>query len=178
MEIRPANNTELEEILALYHRLIDWMMTAEYRTGWRKEVYPSTRYVNEAISRGECIVGIAGGKIVAVMVQNHKGNAGHRLVDWPVMAPAAEVLQLHAMGVDPGQIGRGYGKEMLRYAVSTAKEQGCRAIRADVLENNRPAERMCILFGFRYVDTIRMLYEDTGWAKFECFEYSLEDEKK
>ena len=46
-------------------------------------------------------------------------------------------------------------------------------MRLDVLEGNVPAERLYEGFGFRYLATMPMFYEDTGWTNYELYEYPL-----
>ena len=48
-----------------------------------------------------------------------------------------------------------------------------KAIKLDVLKGNVPAERLYESMGFRYVDTVRLFYEDTGLAEFRLYELEL-----
>ena len=36
---------------------------------------------------------------------------------------------------------------------------------------NMPAEKLYVKHGFRYIDTVQMFYEDTGWTNFKVYEY-------
>ena len=62
---------------------------------------------------------------------------------------------------------------MVQKAIDIAKETGMKAIRLDVLGGNIPAERLYQGFGFRYMATLKMYYEDTGWTDFKLYEYVL-----
>ncbi len=48
-----------------------------------------------------------------------------------------------------------------------------KAIRLDVLKGNLPAEKLYSGLGFRYLHTLNMFYEDTGWTDYELYEYTL-----
>ena len=48
-----------------------------------------------------------------------------------------------------------------------------KVIRLDVLAGNVPAEKLYTGLGFKYMDTLRMYYEDTGWTDYELYEYVL-----
>lgn len=105
------------------------------------------------------------------VVLNHDYNEGYRDIHWSVAAEDSELCVIHALGVHPAAAGKGFAKEMTRYAIDLAKEHKLKTIRLDVLGGNLPAERAYTSVGFRYVDTIRMFYEDTGWTDFRLFEY-------
>lgn len=62
---------------------------------------------------------------------------------------------------------------MVQYAIGTARSQGCRALRLDVLGGNVPAERLYTGQGFTCRGTVRMFYADTGWTDYGLYEYLL-----
>lgn len=62
---------------------------------------------------------------------------------------------------------------MVQYAIGTARSQGCRALRLDVLGGNVPAERLYTGQGFARRGTVRMFYDDTGWTDYGLYEYLL-----
>ena len=63
----------------------------------------------------------------------------------------------------------------MRFAIEAAQAAGQKAIRLDVLAGNVPAERLYEGMGFRYLGTIPMFYEDTGWTDYELYELRLGD---
>lgn len=62
---------------------------------------------------------------------------------------------------------------MVQYAIGTARSQGCRALRLDVLGGNVPVERLYTGQGFTCRGTVRMFYADTGWTDYGLYEYLL-----
>ena len=48
-----------------------------------------------------------------------------------------------------------------------------KAIRLDVLKGNLPAEKLYTGLGFKYLHTLKMFYEDTGWTDYELYEYRI-----
>ena len=56
---------------------------------------------------------------------------------------------------------------MVQYAIGTARSQGCRALRLDVLDGNGPAERLYTGQGFARRGTVRMFYDDTDYGLYE-----------
>ena len=55
--------------------------------------------------------------------------------------------------------------------IAMAAQNGIKTVRLDVLEGNLSAEKAYTKVGFRYVETARMFYEDTGWTNYKLYEY-------
>ena len=93
-------------------------------------------------------------------------------VIFPRLLPACRCLEF--ILEDEGKKEKeGYAKAMVQKAIDIAIETGMKAIRLDVLGGNIPAERLYQGFGFRYMATLKMYYEDTGWTDFKLYEYVL-----
>lgn len=173
LEIRLAEKKEYMKIRCFYHSLIDRMQNMEYQPGWKKGIYPADGYLETSICKQELYVGISEDVIVSAMIVNHEGNEGYRKGNWRVKAEEKEVTVIHALGVHPDFGKRGIAKQMVRKAISIAKEKGQKAVRLDVLGGNVPAERLYKSLGFQYIGRVEMFYEDTGWTDYELFEYAL-----
>lgn len=171
LQIRAAQTTDYERVRDFYYALTDAMENAEFKPGWEKDVYPTQAFLRESIENGELYIGEEGGVTAACMVVNHAYNEGYNSVCWSVDAADDELLVIHALGVHPDFSGRGCAKRLTAYVIELARERGMRTIRLDVLGGNLPAERAYTKMGFRYVDTLRMFYEDTGWTEFKVYEY-------
>lgn len=171
LTIRTATRDDSGSVKEFYDSLIDTMEDAAFRPGWEKDVYPTREYLNEAIENDELYIGQEEGEMAACMVVDHKYNDGYRDVPWSVEAADAELWVIHALGVHPAFSGRGIAKQMVQRVIELARENGIKTIRLDVLEGNLPAERAYTKMGFRYLDTIQMFYEDTGWTDFRVFEF-------
>lgn len=171
--IRQAIKNDFDNVRLFYHSLIKEMQMAEYKPGWKKDIYPTAEFIKESIMDEDLYIGRANGEIAAVMVVNHKFNEGYQKVKWLTYAEPHELSVIHALGVHPDFSGLGYAKAMVAKVYSLAGQNKQKVIRLDVLKGNLPARNLYISMGFRYVDTIKMFYEDTGWADFELFEYAL-----
>ena len=107
------------------------------------------------------------------MVLNHEYNESYKNYQWHTNVDDSELLIIHALGVHSDFNGKGYAKAMVQKAIDIAKETGMKAIRLDVLRGNIPAEKLYQRFGFQYMATLQMYYEDTGWTEFKLYEYVL-----
>ena len=145
MKIIRAAGVQFEAVRGFYHSMIDAMAGSTVYVGWKKDIYPAPEFLKNAIESGELYLA----------------------------AELSEVMVIHALGVHPAYSGKGYAKALVRKAIELAREGGIKAIRLDVLEGNTPAEQLYLGFGFQYMTTLRMYYEDTGWTNFRLYELVL-----
>lgn len=173
MKIITAKENQYETVRKFYHSLIDDMKNSTYDIGWEKDIYPSPEFLKESIMEGNLYIGLEGDTIIAAMVLNHECNEGYKQFNWQTKASADEITVIHALGVHPIYGGKGYAKEMVKEALQIAVNNDQKAVRLDVLGGNIPAERLYTGLGFKYMKTLKMYYEDTGWTDYELYEYVL-----
>lgn len=173
MNIRIAKPSEFENIRGFYHNVIDLMQDAEYHPAWEKGVYPSDAYLSDSLENGELWVFEYDNEYIAAMIVNHNCNEEYKSVKWSVESEDCNVTIVHALCVLPTLQGKGIAGDMVKKVIEIAENTSQKAVRLDVLEGNLPAERLYLKHGFRYVDTLQMFYEDTGWTDFKLFEYLI-----
>ena len=83
------------------------------------------------------------------------------------------VLTPYALAVNPELQGKGIGKVVVENILNLARAEHKKAVRLDVLGACKPAERLYISCGFKFVEAKEMYYEDTGWTEFKMFELNL-----
>ncbi|HIX25334.1 MAG TPA: GNAT family N-acetyltransferase [Candidatus Lachnoclostridium avicola] len=171
--VRRACPEEFERVMEFYDRLTDEMEGAQYHPGWEKGVYPDPEFIRESMEEGELFVLEKDGGIAGAMVINHQGTDGYEQAAWKVSAAPEETAVLHALGVLPAYQGQGLAKRLVRAAGRIAVENGCRAVRLDVLEGNLPAKKLYESVGFQYIERMELFYEDTGLAGFWLYELEL-----
>lgn len=173
IEIRLANSNDYINVRNFYYSLIAAMASAEYKPGWKKDIYPTKDFLVKSIKSKELFVGLIDGCIVSCMVLNHEYNESYKNVQWSVETKDSELFVIHALGVHPAFSGKGIAKQMVQKAIETAQKNDAKTIRLDVLLGNFPAVKTYKKMGFNYIDTIQMFYEDTGWTQYELFEYMI-----
>ncbi len=171
MKTQCAKESDYEKIRDFYYELTDAMNDAEFKPGWKKDVYPSQEDLRTAIRNKEFYFMRNDSELYAAMIINHQYNEGYRNVSWSVNVPDEKLLVIHALGVLPEYSGKGVAKELVNEAIHIAKKQNVKTIRLDVLEGNLPAEHAYTKMGFEYVTTLSMFYEDTGWTNYRVYEY-------
>ena len=152
---------------------IEALEGTKYHPMWQKDIYPAPEELKSAIEAGELYTGRSGDRIAAAMVLNQKCNPEYDEAVWPTELNHTDFMVIHMLGVHGDFAGQGLAKEMVRFAIWTAKTAGMKAIRLDVLKGNVPAEKLYEGLGFIYVDTMKLFYEDTGRVDFELYELGV-----
>ena len=173
MVVRKAKPNQLQAVIAFYYDVIDAVGDSGDSVKWRKDVYPSPAFLSDSIGCGELFIAEEGGLIVGAMVLNQQSDDAYRAVKWPTQAEDTEVTVIHVLAIRQSHRNLGYAKQMVRFAIDCAREQRHKAIRLDVLKDNRSAKALYSGMGFQYLQTVTMYYEDTGWAVFDLYEYPL-----
>lgn len=156
-----------------YYHLIDAYESSEFKPGWEKDIYPTREFLLDSIRNNELYIGEIDNSIVSCMIVNHQYNEGYNHVKWSINVSDEELYVIHALGVDPFYSGQGIAKQMVNEVIKLARMNNIKTIRLDVLQDNIPALKAYEKMGFRYVDTIKMYYEDTGWTEFKVYEYII-----
>ena len=173
--IRKATTDEYTTVRDFYYTMIEWLDTAEYGPGWKKDIYPSPQDLISALENGELWVCELDGKFIASMIINSSSVEGYNDVNWIVKTDPSRVSCLHALGVLPEYHGSGLSTKMVVKAIEIAKSKGHIALRLDVLSGNLPAERLYPKLGFKYIGEQQIYYEDTGLTDYKLFEYLIID---
>ncbi len=173
MMIRKAESIQFQAVRQFYFDVIDSVGDASDSVGWKKDIYPAPDFLNDSIQRGELFIAEEDGMIVGAMVLNHQFNDSYNAYSWPTKAEKTEVTVIHALAIRSSHRRRGYAKQLVQYAIDYARARMQKVIRLDVLKGNVNAEKLYTSMGFRYLHTLPMFYEDTGWTDFELYEYVL-----
>lgn len=170
LQIRIANIEDYDNIKDFYDSLIDSMANSEFNPGWIKDIYPDQKYLIKSIENNELYVGELDGQIVTCMVVNHEYSEDYNNVKWSIEATDEEIFIIHTLGVHPAFTGQGIAKQMVEKVIEVAHSKEIKTIRLDVREGNIPAEKVYVKMGFKYLDTIKIFYENSGWTNFKIYE--------
>jgi ribosomal protein S18 acetylase RimI-like enzyme len=72
----------------------------------------------------------------------------------------SRIARLYSIAVDAAHAGQGIGARLLAAAEGAASRAGCKAMRLEVRDNNAPARRLYLKFGYRVVGHRAAYYED------------------
>ena len=173
MVIRKAEKAEFDDVIAFYHELIDSMRDAEFRPKWEKDIYPTRQFIYDSIEKEEMHVAVADDGIISAMVVNHDSADGYEKAPWKMQADKNQIAVIHILAVSTRHQRRGAAKEMVAYAIDKSRKNGMKAIRLDVLAENKPAHILYASMGFINIGTIKLYYEDTGLTEFALYELAF-----
>ncbi len=171
--LRTACVADFSSVRGFYDQLIDDMQKLPYHPMWERGGHPADSYLRAAIEAGELRLAERDGAVVAAMVVNSSANEGYSQVPWQVAATPEEVVIVHAFGVATAHQGRGLGTAMMREVMASARSAGMKAIRLDLIDFNRPTEKMYLRLGFTRCAELKLYYKEVGWQLFHMFEYVL-----
>ena len=171
--IRKADINQFEDVMCFYYNLIDSMRNIEFKPLWEKDVYPTRQFIYNSIENKELFIVLNDNTIIGSMVINQNSASEYKNVNWKVSANNDEVIIIHALGVLLEYQGVGIGMQMVNYVINYCKEKNMKAIRLDVLTQNKPAHRLYTRMGFVFIDKIQLFYEDTGLTDFLLYELKL-----
>lgn len=171
LKIRTADISDYNDVRDFYYDMIDELENAKYSPEWKKDEFPTQEYLLGAIKNNELYIGEIDRCIVSCMVINHEYSEGYRNVKWSVEVSDSEMLIIHLLGVRSMYSGKGVARRMIEKVIDLAHENNIKTIRLDVIEANLPAAVAYTKIGFKYIETIKLYYEDTDWANFKMFEY-------
>lgn len=173
LEVRQAVQEDMPAVLALYDGAIERFQTQTGNMGWRKGVYPAEADLQKAIRAGTLYVGELEGVLAAGMIVTQGTDQSYGDAPWRVDASDDETAVIHTLGVSPSFAGQSLGLRMVEGAIELARGKGWKALRLDVLDVNKPAHRLYLRAGFRYICTKEIFYESTGLASFLLYEYAV-----
>lgn len=157
--IRKAEQRDIDAVEDGYTQLLTYEQTHGTQSNWALGIYPTRQVAQDSLEAGTLYVLEDGGEICASMILNHVQPEEYRRMDWSYPAEDTQVLVLHTLCVPPSRSGRGYGKQMVRYAMELALETGMSAVRLDTWAGNTPAATLYQSFGFRYVGKTEVMLQ-------------------
>lgn len=174
MIIQEATTRDFAEVMYFYKLMCEELGNKAFLHNGNKGGFPSVAMVNSAIANGNLYIGKEDNKIIAAFILTHDAAPAYNDVNWRVNAAKNEVSILHALRVLPEYSGRGYAKQILAFVIDVAKNKGQKAIRLDCLDENAVPQKMYLAYGFVYIDTVEIFYEDIGEPRnFLLYEYGL-----
>lgn len=157
--IRKATAADIDEIESSYRELLTYEQTHGSNTNWVLDLYPVRATAEKALRAGTLYVMRQGDALCASMNLNQDQAPEYRQVDWLYSAADEQVLVVHTLCIPPSQAGRGYGTEMVRFAIEQARQRGCKVIRLDTWAENRPAASLYTKLGFRLAGSAPILLQ-------------------
>ncbi len=173
--IRLAKQTDIDDVEKIFNEILD---TPEmvHTTNWLKDGYPTRADAQKALDAGTLYVGEdeTGGLYGAVNL-NHIQPPEYAKIPWKIEPECSrdEVLVIHTLCIRPNCAGKGYGREFVAFSEQLAREKGCRVVRLDTYEGNRPAESLYSSLGYTLAGKTLFHFHNVIWETLICMEKKL-----
>jgi len=149
MEIRRAEKSDTDAIVALFDAIHDEEAAGRTTTGWLRGVYPTAAVVETGLSNGDLYVAEDEGTVVAVARLNQEQVDCYFGAPWQYEAAPEQIFVIHTLVVDPKRKGQGIGSAFIRFYEREAIRMGCTVLRLDTNERNTAARRFYARLGYR-----------------------------
>ena len=160
LTVRFGSQTDYEEVLRFYDRVVEANSGTEYDVLWNREVHPSDKEIRDAIEAGTLYLGFLDGMLVASSVVDDTFTEGYDTVSWKYTAEAGKVLCIHLFATEPTSQGRGLGRAFLQAIIEDTRARGIVALRLDAFKHNVPACALYEKVGFECLGEADLIYED------------------
>ncbi|MGN1122178.1 MAG: GNAT family N-acetyltransferase [Eubacteriales bacterium] len=171
--IRRATNADIDAVEAGYTELLTFEEKNGSFSNWQRGVYPVRATAEKALASGTLYVLEENGQICASVILNHVPPCEHEKIAWRYPVPDCEALTVHTLCVPPEHAGKGCGKRMMAFALTLARDTGCKVVRLDTYEGNIPAQSLYTKLGFSKAGSAEVVLEGVLAERLLYFEYSL-----
>lgn len=150
MKILKCNETDIARTAEFYSMVIDYLDSHINYPRWIKGVYPSEKSVRE-MTETECqYICVENGRIAGAFALSDKPQGNYQKGHWKQELPDGSYMVLHALAVDPDGMRKGLGSKIICFSAEKAREEGYKALRADIVPDNYPARKLFEKNGFEY----------------------------
>ncbi len=176
MNIRKCEQKDIAATGAFYDRVVEYLDSHINYPKWRYKEYPSETYA--AAMTADCCQYIIeeDEKIIAAFVLNCDPEGDYDKGKWSRELKDGEYMVIHALAVDPDIHGTGTGRKIVEFCIDTARNNGCKAIRLDIVPGNAPAKHLYESLGFKHIGDEDVRPEVEHIPAFSLYELNFDEE--
>lgn len=173
MSIRLCRPQDIARVAAFYDRVTDYLAGHINYPHWQHGLYPALPYVQAMAATDSMFLYEQEGAVVGAFVLNDNPQGEYDKGAWSRDLPLGRYLVIHALAADPDLARQGIAREMVRFCLSFARQQGYSAVRLDTTLDNLPAKRLYMGCGFGYVGDYDLGRNIPDIPAFSLFEYNF-----
>mgnify|MGYP004476088787 FL=1 len=171
--LKEVSIKDLDQIRALYWRLLDSSPKYGQILQWKKNIYPNDDDWNSYIVKGEMYLILKDVDVIGAVAVTNAQSKEYRKIHWKVKADDQDVAVVHLLMVLPEYQGDGAATAALDEIIKLAADKKKKAVRLDAIGTNVPAQKLYEKYGFANCGTAQEYYESTGETEFVFYEYAL-----
>ena len=173
LRLKEVSIKDLDQIRALYWRLLDSSPKYGQILQWKKNIYPNDDDWNSYIVKGEMYLILKDMDVIGAVAVTNAQSKEYRKIHWEVKADDQDVAVVHLLMVLPEYQGDGAATAALDEIIKLAADKKKKAVRLDAIGTNVPAQKLYEKYGFINCGTAQEYYESTGETEFVFYEYVL-----
>lgn len=173
MIIRKAVKEDIDAVAEIYDKIHTAEEKGELTIGWERGVYPERETALAALERDDLFVMEDSGELLGAGVINQIQVDVYAEGNWKCPASPSEVMVLHTLVIAPGQAGRGYGTQFVKYYEEYALENGCRSLRLDTNERNASARSLYRALGYEEIGIVPCVFNGLEGVSLVLIEKNL-----
>ncbi|MDO4339057.1 MAG: GNAT family N-acetyltransferase [Eubacteriales bacterium] len=154
--IRKATIEDIPAVAQSYQELFRHEAVHGSTTNWAEGLYPTKDTAAQAFDANTLYVLEETGAVYGSVILDQTQPPEYGEIDWAYPAEPAKVVVIHTLCICPSQAGKGYGRQMVSFALEKALQLGCKAVRLDTWEGNHPAASLYESMGFRLAGSAPM----------------------
>ena len=159
MVIREASKFDIDAVEQGYIELLTYEKKYGSNSNWVLGLYPTRAVAEKSCLERTLYVLLEDDEVCASMILNQFQPEEYKKIEWIYPANSQEVLVIHTLCITPARSRKGFGKEMVNFAIVKAKQMGCKAIRLDTWAENKPAITLYNKLGFKYAGKTNILLQ-------------------
>ena len=148
LRLKKVSIKDLDQIRALYWRLLDSSPKYGQILQWKKNIYPNDDDWNSYIVKGEMYLILKDTDVIGAVAVTNAQSKEYRKGDGAATVALDEIIKL-------------------------AADKKKKAVRLDAIGTNVPAQKLYEKYGFVNCGTAQEYYESTGETEFVFYEYVL-----
>ncbi len=167
--VRKATENDITAIAELYNKVIDYQNANGGYMSWIKNVYPTAKTAQDALSLESLYVFDVDGYVRGSVILDCIQPVEYEKLPWKTKTIKADALVIHTLCVDPDHMGMGIASEMLTYSKELAKSLNCASIRLATKSINVIAISLYEKNGFETVGFDKVLLDGKIECPKQCF---------
>lgn len=171
--LRKAKTEDLPALWRFYKEVCAAQDLSPYSPSWHIGIYPAMEDLEEYAAAGDFLLLLRDDQIVAAAVLTGRDDPMYADAAWLQKARSEDVSCIHLFAVHPAFRRMGLSDRLLEALADSARAEGKRLLRLDVVTGNLPAERLYRKHGFVFAEERQVYYEDTGEICVRLFERIL-----
>lgn len=171
--IRKATAKDIDAVEKIYKEVHKHHETNTNYCNWDAKVYPLRADAENAEKAGTLYVYEEEGEVLGAAIFNHVQPPEYDNLKWNVEALGDEVIVLHTLSVSPRGRNRGIAKKLVAFGEQLGCELGCKTIRFDTSEFNKPAYSIYTGVGYAVVGKTLVYTSESMAEILYCFDKKL-----